>query len=217
MDKLRLRFAKTGRAVYTSHLDVMRTMQRSFLRAGIPLKYSEGFNPHPQISVLLPMSLGTSSVCELMDFRVAEKLPGNAVQLLNRALPEGIQALEIYESDNKPVLLKWLQVEGRLEYDSAADKVSEAMSELFSRENLIVVRKTKRGEKETDIRPAINQISLRQDGEEVRLSAVISAQEPTLNPQLLISAIAKYAPGYSPDFCRFERIETYDAKMSVFR
>ena len=50
MDKLRLRFEKTGRAVYISHLDLMATMQRAFSRAGLELKYSEGFNPHPLIS-----------------------------------------------------------------------------------------------------------------------------------------------------------------------
>ena len=59
MDKMRLRFEKTGRAIYISHLDMMRTMQRVFARAGLELKYSEGFNPHPQISIALPLSVGT--------------------------------------------------------------------------------------------------------------------------------------------------------------
>ena len=52
-DKLRLRFRKTGRAVYISHLDLMVTMQRAFSRAGCALKYSEGYNPHPLISIAL--------------------------------------------------------------------------------------------------------------------------------------------------------------------
>ena len=73
MDKLRLRFEKTGRAVYISHLDLMATMQRAFSRAGYRLQYSEGFNPHPLISILLPLSVGTASVCELMDFRLREE------------------------------------------------------------------------------------------------------------------------------------------------
>ena len=68
--KLRLRFEKTGRAIYISHLDLMRTMQRVFARAGLELKYSEGFNPHPQISIALPLSVGTGSLCEIMDFRL---------------------------------------------------------------------------------------------------------------------------------------------------
>ena len=71
MDKLRLRFTKTGRAVYISHLDLMHTMQRAFSRAGYELKYSEGFNPHPQISIALPLSVGAASLCEIMDFRLS--------------------------------------------------------------------------------------------------------------------------------------------------
>ena len=55
-DKLRLRFSKTGRAVYISHLDLMQTMQRAFSRAGFALKYTEGYNPHPLISIALPLS-----------------------------------------------------------------------------------------------------------------------------------------------------------------
>ena len=57
MDKYRLLFSKTGRAVYISHLDLMRTLTRAFLRAECRLKYSEGFNPHPQISIALPLSV----------------------------------------------------------------------------------------------------------------------------------------------------------------
>jgi radical SAM-linked protein len=99
MDKLRLRFSKTGRAVYISHLDLMRTMQRSFLRAGYQLKYSEGFNPHAQISIALPLSVGTGSLCELMDFRL-EGEPGldDMPERLTAKMPEGVRALEAYEA-----------------------------------------------------------------------------------------------------------------------
>ena len=56
MDKLRLRFQKTGKAVYISHLDLMRVVQRIFLRAGTPIKYSEGFNPHAHTHLPAPVS-----------------------------------------------------------------------------------------------------------------------------------------------------------------
>ena len=69
----RLLFEKTGDAVYISHLDLMRTMTRAFLRAGCRLKYSEGFNPHPNISIALPLSVGCEILCELMDFRKKKK------------------------------------------------------------------------------------------------------------------------------------------------
>ena len=95
-EKLRLRFSKTGRAVYLSHRDLMRTMQRAFLRAGYPLKYSEGFNPHPQISIALPLSVGTASRCEVMDFKLKQdadltELPAR----LTAVMPEGIRVLVI--------------------------------------------------------------------------------------------------------------------------
>ena len=78
----RLAFEKTGRAIYISHLDLMRTMQRAFLRAGLPLAYSQGFNPHARMRVLLPLSVGMASFCERMDVLLREELPPEA-------LPEG--------------------------------------------------------------------------------------------------------------------------------
>ena len=118
MDKLRLRFTKTGRAIYISHLDLMHTMQRAFSRAGYALKYSEGFNPHPQISIALPLSVGAASLCEIMDFKLREdvdlsELPGR----LTAVMPEGIEILEAYEPQRKFAQLKWLDVEGVFEYD----------------------------------------------------------------------------------------------------
>ena len=88
-EKLRLRFEKTGRAIYISHLDLMRTMQRVFLRADCPLKYSEGFNPHALISILLPLSVGVGSVCELMDFQLREEADLAALpERLTAVMPE---------------------------------------------------------------------------------------------------------------------------------
>lgn len=64
---LRVRFHKTGRAQYISHLDLGRTMRTAINRAEIPVKYSEGFNPHPKMSFALTLSVGTESVCEFME------------------------------------------------------------------------------------------------------------------------------------------------------
>ena len=219
MDKLRLRFSKTGQAVYISHLDLMRTMQRAFLRAGYALKYSEGFNPHAQISILLPLSVGCASVCELMDFTLTEvpdlaELPGR----LSAALPEGIRALEVYAPETKAKQLKWLEIEGRFEYDGrAAFAMAEALNGFFARESIVIRKKTKRGEAESDIAPAVRSFSAMEGEEAVLVRAVISAQEPTLNPELLTSALRQLATELAPDFAEFTRLETYGENMSVFR
>ena len=219
MDKLRLRFSKTGRAIYISHLDLMHTMQRAFSRAGYALKYSEGFNPHPQISIALPLSVGTASRCEIMDFKLKEdpdltELP----RKLTAALPEGIEVLEVYEPERKTAQLKWLAVEGVMEYDERSPvETADALSAFYARETVVITKKTKRGVGETDIRPGIREIAFAPGEKSVSVKAVISAQEPTINPELLAEALRQLAPEFAPDFARFTRIETYDADGKVFR
>ena len=217
MDKLRLRFEKTGRAVYISHLDLMATMQRAFARAGLELKYSEGFNPHPLISILLPLSVGTASRCELMDFRLREDAELSALPArLTAVLPEGIRVLEAYESERKSALLKWLEIEGTLEYDHGVPEIGK-LEEFFRQSEIVIEKKTKRGIGQADIRPAIRSILFESAGEDIRLHAVISAQEPTLNPDLLSSALRQLCPELAPDFAEFTRLETYDAEMRIYR
>ena len=214
-----MRFKKTGRAIYISHLDLMKTMQRAFSRADYPLKYSEGFNPRPQISIALPLSVGTGSVCELMDFKIKDEVPPHKlIENLNMSLPEGIEVLEVYEPQRKASALKWLEIGGVMEYDERnITEMAEKLTEFYSAPELVIIKKTKRGEGEADIKPAIRKISFEPDGDCVKLHAIISAQEPTLNPELLTEALRQRAPEIAPDFAKYTRLETYDADMKVFR
>lgn len=220
MDKLRLRFEKTGRAIYISHLDLMHTMQRAFSRAEYELKYSEGFNPHPQISIALPLSVGMASRCEIMDFKL--KTDADLSQLPQRltdALPEGIRVLEAYEAERKVNQLKWLQVEGVFIYDNGtAKKMCEELERFFAADEIIITKKTKRGVGQTDIKPGVREIRLEAaDEEQVKLYALLSAQEPTINPELLPESLRQLAPALAPDFAKFTRLETLDADRTVFR
>ena len=219
MNKLRMRFSKTGRAIYISHLDLMATMQRAFSRAGSRLQYSEGFNPRPQISIALPLSVGTASRCEIMDFRLLEEVDITLLTArLNATMPEGITVLEIYEPTRKNAELKWLAVEGLFEYDErSVDIIQEQLAAFFARPSIVIEKKTKRGFGEVDIRPAIREIAFTAGEDGVHVSAVLSAQDPTLNPDLLPAALRALAPEIAPDFAKFTRIETYDAEMKLFR
>ena len=219
MDKLRLRFEKTGRSVYISHLDLMHTMQRAFSRAEYELKYSEGFNPHPQISIALPLSVGVESYCEIMDFR----LKGNAdlrelPPRLTAVMPEGIRVTDCYEQVNKTALLKFLEIRGAFEYDDRPPaEMAEKLNLFYSQDAIVIEKKTKRGQGQSDIRPAIREIRFAPGEKTVELSAVISAQEPTLNPALLADALRQLEPAIAPDFARFTRIENYLENMEIFR
>ena len=199
MDKYRMRFSKTGRAVYISHLDLMRTITRAFLRAECRLKYSEGFNPHPNISIALPLSVGCESVCEIMDFKMLEDMPCDEIKSrLSTQMPEGIEVLEVYEPERKVKEIKWLCVSGIFEYDDRdVAAMAERLNEFYSADSIVITKKTKRGVGESNIRPAI--------------------KEPTLNPELIADALRQLAPDIAPDFAKFKRLEIFDENMEPFR
>ena len=218
-EKLRLRFEKTGRAVYISHLDLMHTMQRAFNRAGYRLKYSEGFNPHPQIAIALPLSVGAASLCEIMDFKLLEEpdtaqLPGR----LTAVMPEGIRVLEAYEPQRKVAQLKWLRLSGVFEYDERDPaEMAAVLTDFYAGAPVVITKKTKRGMGQTDIRPGIREIAFTPGDKAVNITTILSAQEPTVNPELLAEALRQLRPELAPDFARFTRVETYDADMEIFR
>lgn len=219
MDNYRMLFSKTGRAVYISHLDLMRTITRAFMRAECKLKYSEGFNPHPNISIALPLSVGCESVCEIMDFKMREDMPCEEIKnRLETQFPEGIAVIDVYEAERKVKEIKWLSISGVLEYDERdAAAMAGKLNEFYAAESIVITKKTKRGMGESDIRPAIRDISFAQSGRDVSMRALISAQEPTLNPELIADALRQLAPDIAPDFAKFRRLEIFDENMRVFR
>ena len=113
----RMLFEKTGTAVWMSHLDTMRLMQRAFRRAGVILHHSQGFTPHAYVSMLLPLSVGVESVCEIMEYELDADLKLTPEEM-NAVLPEGVRVLNVYESARKAKELTHLQAELTLLYDS---------------------------------------------------------------------------------------------------
>jgi radical SAM-linked protein len=98
MQNIRVFFEKRGRAIYISHLDLMRAMSRAVRRAELPIWYTEGFHPHPYLSFPLPLPLGQEGRCEAMDMRLTEPLPpAELTARLNAVLPRGMRALRAAE------------------------------------------------------------------------------------------------------------------------
>ena len=217
----RVLFEKTGNAIWISHLDLMRLFQRAFKRAGLPLKHTQGFNPRPSVSIALPLSVGVESRCELLDF----DLDGESVSCdeisnrLNKALVEGVKVLKVYDNGKKLKELALLSCTVSLEYDGGipADAL-EKLGELFARESVVVVKRTKNGMQEQNIIPMIKHINVRLVGEkELALDATVCCQNPTLNPAQLVVAIGEYLPELKPDFSKCCRLEILDQNEKVFR
>ena len=217
----RLLFEKTGSAVWMSHLDLMRLMQRAFKRAGLPLTHTQGFNPRPSVSIALPLSVGVESVCEILDFDLEGDLPPmETIQTrLNAALVPGITVRQVYMDGRKIRDLALLRCRLGLEYDGGIPAgATDAIATLFARESLMVEKKSKNGIREQDIRPMIRELSVAQTGEkELRVEALITCQNPSLNPVQLYGAIVRYLPEVAPDFCTCRREELYDEKETIFR
>ena len=141
-------FEKTGNAIYISHLDLMRVFQRAFKRAGLPLTHTKGFNPRPSVSIALPLSLGTESRCELLDFDLeGEKLPNEEIlERLNAVLVSGVKVLAVYDDMSKLKNLAYLDCVVTLEYDRGIpEDAQERITGLFTQAEIIVEKKGKNG------------------------------------------------------------------------
>ena len=218
---LRLLFTKTGNAIWISHLDTMRLFQRAFKRSGFHLKHTQGFNPRPSVSIALPLSVGIESLCELLDFELEnEGLTIETIQeRLNSNLVDGIRVLSVYEQGSKLKYLKYLQCEIDLEYDKGIQQeASDEIRQMFSQAELWMEKKNKNGITSQNIIPMIQNIDIKPlSNNALRIKAVVSCQEPSLNPTQLSAAIEKYLPHYAPDFVRCRRCELFDVDNQVFR
>lgn len=220
MGKLRLLFVKEGRAVYISHLDLLRTFQRVFLRQGVVLRHSQGFHPHPIISFALPLSVGQASDCEILDFEVNGDMDGSGLaDALNRFLPEGVRALECYVPTRPVRELAALRCRVDLLYDNGVPEgAAERIRGLLTGESVVIQKRTKRKTMvDVDIRPMLHELSIVEEPGLLRLEVVVAAQNPGMNPALLAGAVETYMPELAPDFVQVRRLEMLDGEGRRFR
>jgi len=211
MYKVRFRYSKAGRAKYISHLDLMATLQRSFRRSGICLKYSEGFNPHPYMSVALPLPVGYESLCELIDIAMVDDAYPDIASAL---LPEGIIISDAYTPERKFSEIAWIEITGCFHYNKlVTDGIADDLGNCFNKDSLIISKRTKRGHKDLDIIPYIKDVKFKANNG-IMMSAIISAQNPTINADDLINALDEEL---KPDYIDIRRIEIYDTNMIVFK
>ncbi len=141
MQRLRLKFSRGEELKFLSHLDLMRLWERAFRRAHLPLAYSEGFTPHPQIALAAPLPLGVISQCELMDVHLTEWISPQAFMArVTEQLPCGIDLLEARSlALTVPSLqsqLRYVEYEVDVETEKERQEVERALSSLLSAKEL---------------------------------------------------------------------------------
>ncbi len=179
---IRVRFTKVGSLQFISHLDLCRTMKSALIRAKAPLWYSEGFNPHPRLIFALPLSIGTESVSELLDVKLDYEVdPEQFRQALDAETTDEMKIIECYYPQNKLNSIEWA------EYVLAFDCNIESAKGMFD-EPYIIMKRSKSGEKETDISPLTALCEIEGSKARVILSAT---SEKFLNPEYTAQAICK--------------------------
>ena len=153
MIRVRAVFEKKGRAKYISHLDLNRCMLRTFRRSGLPIWYTEGFNPHPYYSFALALSLGYESGCEILDFNLNENIPFDVIRdKLNAVMPEGMRVVSVAEQKMKITHIAKAEYSFSLFSENTSELLKD-INELFESDQILVDKKTKKGIKTVDIKP----------------------------------------------------------------
>ncbi len=202
-------YEKTDAAKYISHLDFVRVMGRMLRRASLPAAYSEGFNPHPLMVFALPLPVGYTSGCELMELRLAEEIPAAEVESrLRTAAPAGINVLSVREGKSRMKRLRYAL------YRVTPERMPASAEGFLARREIVVEKKTKSGVKDTDIRADIIGISLAGGHIDMTLSA---GSDRNLKPDVVMRAMNKYIDGYDSGDCEYHRAAIYDDGMEEIK
>jgi radical SAM-linked protein len=165
MQRLRVRFSRGEELKFISHLDIMRLWQRALHRAGIPLAYTEGFSPHPRISLAAPLAVGVTSQAELMDTFCRKWVsPHFFANALSQQLPAGIEILQVYSvAPTMPSLqsqVGYAEYEVKLEIENDKPTVESALASLLSAKQLPWHHQRDTGTRNYDLRALIDDLWL---------------------------------------------------------
>ena len=211
--KVRIKFSKEGPVRFIGHLDIMRYFQKAIRRAGIDIAYSTGFSPHQIMSFASPLSVGHESCGEYFDVELNSITDTEDIKMrLNRTMAEGIQILQVAVLD---------ETEGNAMASVAAadylisfrDSVSlpddwkEKLTAFYKKDKIPVIKKTKQGEREIDLKETIYQLEIREDQIYMLLDA---GSGSNMKPGFVLETFCTAENISLPEYpFRVRRLETY--------
>ena len=218
--KIRIKFSKQGAMKYIGHLDVMRFFQKAMRRADVDIRYSGGFSPHQIMSFAAPLGLGLTGSGEYLDIEVLScGTSAEMVRRLNAVMVEGmeVKSFRLLPDDAKNAMslvaacdytvrmrddyLSGLSLTGR--------RFFEGLTDFIENGDLNVTKKTKKGEKQMDLRPLIFEHRLVEDGEAIFLK-LSSGSTDNMKPEQLLAAFCESRNEEYPPFAfRINREEIY--------
>ena len=207
---IRMKFKKHGCMKFIGHLDIMRYFQKAIRRADIDIAYSEGFSPHMIMSFAAPLGVGLTSEGEYVDLQVNSCVSSKAaVDALNRVMVEGMEVVsfkllpETVKNAMASVAAADYFVNFREGY--APENWEEKFNAFLQKEEMLIVKKTKRSEAEVDLKPMLYQAEIRDGG---IFMQVACGSVNNLKPELVMEAFGKDAgmelAPFALEVCRLE-------------
>lgn len=215
-----IKFTKESSIKFISHLDLMRTIQRVIRRADLPMEYSKGFNPHMAMSIAQPLSVGVYSDAEYMDIVLTEELnEEEVINRLNEKTASGIRFLTAKKVVNKEGEKKTPQTMALVDAARFTIKmickdsniVEEKMKALEKESEWTTIKKSKKGEKEVNLKTMIKEMKYWINNDELIINIVVSSgSREHLSPDLVASYIKSNIPEIVEDaFVDIKREEMY--------
>lgn len=189
---VRLKFRKVGDLQYISHLDLQRTISRVLVRAGIPMWYTQGFNPHAKIVFGLPLSVGAESECEYLDLRIDRDMSCEEIRdRLNGVLTDELCVLESYVAPKSVFAdIVWAEYDIRIRTEGLTQALADEMQAYLTTSPLMMDKKSKSGIRQVDITALIRSLTASVADGELRIAATLCVSgSDYLNPEYLIRAL----------------------------
>ena len=207
--KARIKFRKYGALRFIGHLDVMRFFQKVMRRAEIPIAFTEGYSPHMIMSFASPLGIGLTSDGEYFDIELREPVSSEeAVRRMNEACVEGIEVVSFRRIPEEKKMTGMTILAGadylvRPKSCVLSEETQERFRAFMARPEIPVLKKTKRSEREVDIRPLIYDWAFREGGIFLKVAA---GSAENLKPDLVMEA---FSGGVNSDGFHYHRLEMY--------
>ncbi|MDD6193653.1 MAG: TIGR03936 family radical SAM-associated protein [Lachnospiraceae bacterium] len=195
--KVRIKFAKSGVMKYVGHLDIMRYFQKAIRRSGLPIKYSEGFNPHQIMSFAAPLGVGITSEGEYMDIELKEEIPCREIfDRLQNTMVEGMDICKVtyLPEQSKNAMSSLAAAKYVLTYKHP-EQFSYTMDALVALKNTFfhdadtipITKKTKKGERQLDLKPLVYDFDIQKEGDAIQFYLFVSTGSvDNIKPELVL-------------------------------